>query len=429
MQNVKNIFIFFFGILLSLFAGLTMSSAYSPKQVEVIAYENKHRPVITIMHGPIRTGKTIINNDLWFFNLAEAEKKNRDHILTAYTMGSLERNILKPLQDKYGIPIKPNQHGKFDYLGQAIHCFGADDSAAYKKMQGMTAYSWYANEITLQHENTVNEAIGRCSGEGARFFWDTNPDHPKHRIKTDFIDNSGELLSNGQVYIKAHAFQLEDNTFLTPQYIETLKRSIGEGVFYDRKIRGLWVAAEGVVYPGFSEAVHVVDNFKIPEEWPLYRAIDLGYNNPLVCLWGALSPDNILYVYDEHYESKQLIGYHSDRIKEREGRFVSTVRDHDAQDGAELENNGIYTRPARKDVKEGIQKVAARLKKRGNGKPGIFVFRKCINTIREYQSYQWEKGVDGKPVKETPKKIDDHAMDALRYLVQEVDGGGSQIWV
>ena len=44
------------------------------------------------------------------------------------------------------------------------------------------------------------------------------------------------------------------------------------------------------------------------------------------------------------------------------------------------------------------------------GKPRLFIFENCVNMIREIKSYWWGEG-------DSPKKIDDHSMDELRYYV------------
>jgi len=85
------------------------------------------------------------------------------------------------------------------------------------------------------------------------------------------------------------------------------------------------------------------------------------------------------------------MSYHAQAIKQREA-VAWTVRDHDAQDGAELNALGIATKPAQKDVAAGIQKVAERIKMQPDGKPRLIVFRdKCPETAREMGKYQWLK--------------------------------------
>src|SRR6185369_13533457 len=112
-----------------------------------------------------------------------------------------------------------------------------------------------------------------------------------------------------------------------------------------------------------------------------------------------------------------------------------TIADHDAEDRATLLENGIYTVPAQKEITVGIQRVQERLKKAGDGKPRLMIFRdalveadqaladlkKPLCTKDEFTAYVWPKAADGKLVKEVPVKEFDHGMDATRYLVMHVD--------
>jgi phage terminase large subunit len=134
--------------------------------------------------------------------------------------------------------------------------------------------------------------------------------------------------------------------------------------------------------------------------------------------------DGRILVYDEHYQSRQLIGWHANEIKRRPGSYAWTVSDHDAQDVAELRQQGIATIPAKKDVTLGIQRTMARLDVQPDGRPRLRIHERCVNLIREIGLYQWAGARAGAPNREEPVKEHDHAMDALRYLVMQIDGGG-----
>lgn len=359
------------------------------------------------------------------FYLELNSNKGRNYILTGHTVGSIKRNVLEPMNVQFNMNIKlSSTDNRISMFGNNVYCFGADKADAYKAMTGMTAHGWYGNEITLQHENTIQEAFNRVSGDGARIFWDTNPDYPHHPIKKDYIDHSGERLSDGSLRIQSWHFQIDDNPNLDPMYVENLKKSTPEGMWYDRKIKGLWVAAEGLVYEGWQREHHVIEPFDIPEDWQRVRAVDFGFNNSFVCLWGAIDSDDRLYIYDEHYEDHRLIKYHAAAINQRKESIKWTVADHDAQERAELEDKGIYTSPAQKDVALGLQRVAKRLIVQDDGKPRLRVFATCKNVIQEIEKYAWAANKTGAIKKEEPAKVDDHAMDALRYMIMEIDGGG-----
>jgi len=390
--------------------------ALSQKQREVIHYWNENRPLILINEGAVRSGKTVVNNLIFFRHVLDFAGQGVDFIITGHTVPAVVRNVLQPMEDMFGVDTKLNTYNQFSLLGNRVTCFGGDNKDSYKTMTGMTSYGWYGNEVSLQHENTIQEAFNRTSGDGFCILWDTNPDYPDHPVKRDHIDHSGERLEDGRERVHAIHWNLEDNPFLAPEYVENLKRSTPLGMWYDRAIKGVWCAAEGMVFEGFHQARHVIDPFDIPSDWPRFAAIDLGFDNPFVCLWGVADHDGRLYVIDEHYESGRLLNYHAECIKSRKP-VDWIVRDHDAQEGAELEERGVYTVPAQKDVLLGIQKVASRLTIQGDGKPRLSIFRNCQNLIREIARYRWRTGAK----KEEPIKQDDHTVDALRYMVMELE--------
>lgn len=388
----------------------------STKQEEVIRYWNRERPLILINEGAVRSGKTVVNNMIFLRHVLGFMGRSVDFIVTGHTVPAVVRNVLQPMADMFGIDTRLNSYNQFSLFGNRVTCFGGDNKDAYKAMTGMTAYGWYGNEVSLQHENTIQEAFNRTSGDGFCILWDTNPAYPDHPVKRDHVDRSGERLANGRERVHAVHWALEDNPYLAPEYVENLKRSTPAGMWYDRAIRGLWCMAEGVIYEGFVMGTHVCEPFEVPADWPRFAAVDLGFDNPFVCLWGATDHDGRLWIIDEHYEAGRLLSHHAEAIKRRPP-VQWIVRDHDAQEGAELEERGVYTVPAQKDVLAGIQKVASRLSVQPDGKPRLVIFNTCANLVREIARYRWREGAK----KEEPLKQDDHAVDALRYMVMELE--------
>ena len=68
---------------------------------------------------------------------------------------------------------------------------------------------------------------------------------------------------------------------------------------------GTW--GEGAVYEGYDTALHVVDKFSIPEEWPRMWVVDFGYTNPLCFQAWASDPDGRLYRYHEIYKTMNAL--------------------------------------------------------------------------------------------------------------------------
>jgi PBSX family phage terminase large subunit len=267
---------------------------------------------------------------------------------------------------------------------------------------------------------------------------DTNPDRPTHWLKLRVDRGATAMLESRH----------EDNPILwdrdANQWTEIGRTYIGKldrltGARKPRLRHGKWVQAEGVVYDEWDRQIHIVDPFPIPPSWRRIRAIDFGYSNPFVCLWIAVDDDRRMYVYRELYHTKRTVKVHAKQINElSEGEsYEFSVADHDAEDRATLRENGIATIAARKEVNPGIEGVQERLKDAGDGRARLYVFRNCLverdpalndakkpcSILEEFDSYSWPKAPDGKASKEAPEKLNDHALDALRYAAMAVDRG------
>lgn len=209
------------------------------------------------------------------------------------------------------------------------------------------------------------------------------------------------------------------------------------GVRYDRLRMGKWVAAEGQVYSEWNPKIHMIDRRDIPPEWARYRVVDFGYRNPFVCQFWAMTPDGDLIRYRELYHTGWLVSDAAQKINRYSAGETfqgDAVCDHDAEDRATLEDNGIKTRGANKAVKTGIEAVQDRLRSDVRGRPSLYLMRdslvepdeslreagKPTCTEEEIESYVW----NDKTTKEEPHKRDDHGMDAMRYLVMHIDNPG-----
>jgi phage terminase large subunit len=225
---------------------------------------------------------------------------------------------------------------------------------------------------------------------------------------------------------------------------------------------GLDASAEGQIYANYDPAVHLVDRFAIPRDWPRFRVIDFGYENPFVCAWYAYDRQhNRLYRYREIYQTHLLVEDAAKLIGQQEGwefdvrtrtyawakpieerdSVAFTICDHDAEDRATLERYGIVSQPAIKWVKLGIEAVQNRLRIRDDQKPGVMFVRDSLVardaelerlhlplcTEDEIEGYVWEAAKDGKPSKEAPVKHLDHGMDVLRYACAFIDNVGKEL--
>lgn len=284
---------------------------------------------------------------------------------------------------------------------------------------------WEALTTRLRH--------GRVSFQ--QIIGDTNPAQSTHWLKAR-ADAGRTRMTESRHQDNPVIYRDGALTVAGAEYMAVLDNLTG--VRRARLRDGLWVSAEGIIYDGFDPAIHVIDKFVPPDDWPRYWVVDFGYVNPFVLQRWAADPDGRLYLYAEQYHTKRLVEDHAkylvDLLKSKpEPPPKSVICDHDAEDRATLERHlQRGTVAANKKVSAGIQAVAARFKVQGDGKPRLFLMRDAVqrrdptlidakkpaSTLEEVTGYVWENDT-----KETPTKADDHGMDAMRYLCAQLDLG------
>ena len=214
-----------------------------------------------------------------------------------------------------------------------------------------------------------------------------------------------------------------DNPFLDKKEVKKLTATLSDTELESRRY-GKFRSDTGLVYTEFDENVHVIEPFDVPYDWQDVLSIDPGLNNPLSCHWYCVDYDGNIYVVAEHYEAKRDIGYHANKINEisdiigwhrdGKGRIVALIDSAANQRTLASQKSvtelfyeyGIVANPkVNKDLFSGIARVKEYFKSNK-----IFIFKNCVNMIREIKGYWWGDG-------DVPKKKDDHSLDELRYYV------------
>lgn len=393
---------------------------FSPKSLDVIKHSTAR---LVILHGAVRSGKTIACNIRWLAYIANGPKG--DLAMCGKTRDTLQRNVLNTLFDTVG---DQNWHwvnkqaGELELLGRRIYCFGAANEEAESKIRGATFAGALCDEVNLYPENFFTQLMARLSITGAQCFCNCNPDSPQHWFYIKYLTNS--KIRDKQVW----KFYMEDNPSLSPDYIANLKSEYS-GVWYERMINGKWVAAEGRIYDMFNEKVHVADNAlsKINcHPTAITWVVGCDYGTSTVMSWGlyAVSPKGMVVKVKEFYydATKQRQQLSDEQFGRRFQTWLNGLYpwmvycDPSASSWkAELRNRGYRVRNADNDVINGIRTVAKMLTANK-----YLIDSSCTNTIREYGTYVWDDkaqlvGVD-KPLKQW-----DHAVDTDRYVLTSSD--------
>lgn len=382
---------------------------FSPKQL--LSIRESQAP-INIWEGAVSSGKTF--SSLWrFCGEARTGPEGAMAILTK-TYDTFKRNLLPILREILGKHVDYFAGKREIYLrNRLVHVIGCSDERAEQKIRGTTFAGAYVDEATLIPETAFKMLQSRLRVPNAKLFCTTNPDSPYHWFKKDYVDDNPD--------VKSWQFNMEDNPFITDDYKAYIKRQY-KGLWHQRYIEGKWVQAEGAIYDFFTEKYDVIDS-------PLGNAryytvgVDYGTTNPCAFVLVGFNPHAIpnMWVEDEYY--------YNSRVHQRQ-KTDAEYADDLAQFIKNRRVEAIYLDPSAASFRAALMKIGVENvfdanndvangiiytgRKVANG--SLKICRKCSHLISEFQSYVWDEkclkiGID------KPKKENDHALDALRYVM------------
>ena len=388
---------------------MSLYDLYTPKQIEILKRVKEKDFFILGLHGAKRTGKTVINNDIFLRELRRVRKiadvlKIREpmYILAGVSSKTIQNNILQELYNRYELDIKFDKHNSFTLFGVKVVQAFTGTIAGLGGIRGMTAFGAYINEASLANEKVFKEIISRCSGEGARIVFDTNPDNPEHWLKKEYIDSNSENI------ISYH-FKLDDNTFLTERYIKNIKESTPSGMFYDRDIEGLWVTGEGVVYQDFDRNKHYFDDYSNIKFKRKFAGVDWGYSHYGSIVVIGESFDKKFYLIEEHdYQFKEIDDWVeiAKGIKTRPGDITFYCDSARPEHVDRFYRERLNAVNANKERIAGIEQVARLFKQ-----DSLFIISKVKRFKEEIYNYVWDDKT-GDAIKDY-----DDVLDALRYAI------------
>lgn len=396
---------------------------FSRKQKQVLTWWTSKSAVKDkdgiIADGAIRSGKTV-SMSLAYVMWAMATFNDKNLGMAGKTIGSFRRNVLfwlKLMLVSRGYKIKDHRADNMLEVSRKgitnyFYIFGGKDERSQDLIQGITLAGMFFDEVVLMPESFVNQATGRCSEEGSKFWFNCNPEGPYHWFKLNWIDKAKE---KNLVYLH---FTMDDNLSLS-ESIKKRYRSMYSGVFYKRYIQGLWSVAEGVIYDMFDSIKHTYNEIKSSFTKDCYVSIDYGTQNATVFLLWRKGLDGIWYCEKEYYYSGR-----DNKKQKTDKEFASDLEDFiggypvkeviidpsAASFIAEVKERKIRVKKAKNDVLDGIRFVASLL-----NSEKIMFNESCKNTIGEFNSYIWDKKASDKG-EDKPIKEHDHAMDAVRYF-------------
>lgn len=400
---------------------------FSAKQKKVLTWWCEGSPVKDedgiIADGAIRSGKTLcmsLSYVLW----AMSNFTMQNFGMAGKTIGSFRRNVLfwlKMMLRSRGYTVEDHRtdnllvvsHGE---IVNYFYIFGGKDERSQDLIQGITLAGMFFDEVALMPESFVNQATGRCSVDGSKFWFNCNPDSPSHWFKVNWIDKAE---SKHLIYLH---FTMDDNLSLSER-VKTRYRAMYSGVFYDRFILGLWVIAEGLVYGMFDNTRHVLHgSYKYKQNASYYISVDYGTMNPFAAGLFEMNENGMVRMLREVHYSGRETGITIDNEKYYEMLcelaegfpITSIVIDPSAAAmKATIRKYGEFTcKDGDNDVLNGIQEVTKYLNL------GYFqIHESCLETEKEFGAYAWDEKAVGE---DRVIKENDHHMDLIRYFIYTI---------
>lgn len=323
--------------------------------------------------------------------------------------------------------------------GSRVAYFGMKDAAQRTRIRSVgtrgdvdMVVMEEGNEFVESDFNELRARLRGKAGPYRQLIIATNPDAPTHWIHARLI-----VGGEATVYYSGAV----DNTHNPADYLETLEGLTGTE--YERLVKGRWVQAEGVVHDNWDAGVNLVDaeDWPLEPDWRRIGAIDFGQEHPTVAQWWAIDYDGRMILYREIYRTRMAVedlaadlATYNAADKEAGARPAVFFIDHAA--GVRLK--GVPCRAADKNVESGLKLVNQRLRRAGDGKPRMVLWRtarvhpadprqvaahKPTCTAEEFPQYVWNIRQDGWN-KDEPLKERDDGMDATRYAAKAAEQSG-----
>lgn len=183
---------------------------------------------------------------------------------------------------------------------------------------------------------------------------------------------------------------------------------------------------------------HVVDPFKVPKDWQIYRGFDFGYTKPFSVGWYACDRDGRLYRIREFYgcdgQPNSGIRYEPSRIAEEikqieaddpnlRGRKIIGIADPSIFDGSRgrsvaevMEKSGVYWRPGTNARISGKMQFHYRFAFDFEGIPMLYIFKTCKHFIRTVPALTYSSS----NVEDIDTSAEDHIYDECRYVLMHI---------
>lgn len=227
---------------------------FSVKQKEFLNNANRRW---NVKYGATRSGKTYLDYYVIPKRIRNVVNKQGLIVILGNTKGTLQRNVIEPLQDIWGTELVSDikSDNTAFLFGEKAYCLGADNIKHVNKIRGASFKYCYGDEVATWNESVFQMLKSRLDKPYSKFDGTCNPEGPSHWFK-EFLDGDADIYQQ--------KYTLYDNPFLDKDVLQNLETEYRGTVFFDRYILGDWKAAQGTIYMLFADKTEnfLVDSVK-----------------------------------------------------------------------------------------------------------------------------------------------------------------------
>lgn len=424
---------------------------YIPLPHQLDMHKDKHK--IKLMIGGMGSAKSnagvmeIINHALTVpygqtILLAQTLKQLSEAIIPIFEEYLPKKFVTKWTNTKQEIKIVLNN-------GHILTGFASDDE---EKFRSMNITAFYIEEASGVNPKVFQECIRRLRNKhgiinGKAHFVGVICSNPAQGFIRDLLFTADKIVgsksiektvsmyknrvTNKNADLAAFLSSSRDNPHLPDGFIQSVINSLTPAqvrLYVDCIIE----YAEGAVYPDILSMTE--EPFEIPDTWERYMAHDPGIHDPAAILIGAIEPETgIIHFYREYYKTDQVLAQVASSWKEMikdipQGCLHMPLIDPSANKRSKVTGrtykqqlqieHGIVTKEANNNIEDGIQRVKNLMY---YGK--VRFFNNLKETLREGCEYRYptqEERNKNKNLGDTPLDKNNHLMDCLRYIVQDL---------
>lgn len=238
---------------------------------------------------------------------------------------------------------------------------------------------------------------------------------------------------SGDSLYKSYKFTSYDNPYLPHEVLDTVKRTTTPD-YFQQEYLAEFTRFTGLIYKEFDITTHVHEfEHTFNEYGDYYFGHDFAVRGFTANLPIKVKPDGNIYFLDNYKEESRTAEQHGEDIKivlktyadmtkytgygdpsgfaknQQKGEMIWSIADEYIEQGFPLV-------PANNEVTAGINYVR-QLFKRGK----IHIHPRCQKLIDELMQYQWkdqpDRSVGSQEAPEQVRKLNDHLVDAMRYVL------------